>query len=276
MKLSIITPCYNAVRYLDETVQSVLNQNAVKSGRVELEYWIVDGASSDGTMNLLSRYKDAQINILSENDNGMYDALTKGLKRVSGDLVAYINAGDYYHPSAFDVIADIMCDSSVKWLTATNFFYNEKSQVVDWFQPRRYKKNFIAQGVYGTIFPHIQQESTFWRRELLEYVDLEVLSKQRYAGDFLLWKQFCAHAELDIVKAQIAGFKVHDGQLSEALNMYTLEMKEISPTMLSWRIRIAAKIESLLQAMPGPFRRMVGAERIYQYNYVTKSWAIHS
>ncbi|MBC7405206.1 MAG: glycosyltransferase [Cytophaga sp.] len=274
MKISIITPCYNAERYLDETVQSVLSQNAVKSGRVELDYWIIDGASTDGTQALIAKYKDCEVNIISERDAGMYDALAKGFKRVNGDIVAYLNAGDYYHPTAFDVIADIMSKPNVKWLTATNFIYNENSQIVEWVQPQRYKSNLIAQGAYGTVLPFIQQESTFWRRELLEIVNFENLAKLRYAGDFFLWHQFCKHAELDIVKAHISGFKVHEGQLSQIGGAYLAEMKLIAPAVSSWQLWLAAKFESIVQALPGRLRRLIGIERIYEFNRRKKCWSI--
>src|SRR6185369_3797077 len=105
MKFSIITPCRNAERYIGETIESVITQR----GDFDLEYFVIDGASSDRTMEIARGYEHAlrngsfqaacrsvRMEVITEPDSGMYDALVKGLSRVSGDVVAYINADDFY------------------------------------------------------------------------------------------------------------------------------------------------------------------------------------
>jgi glycosyltransferase involved in cell wall biosynthesis len=78
-KISIITPCRNAARFIGETVESVIGQTALFSGRAELEYIVCDGNSSDGTPDIVRSYGNKSIKIVSEPDAGMYDALSKGL-----------------------------------------------------------------------------------------------------------------------------------------------------------------------------------------------------
>src|SRR4051812_31871209 len=106
MKFTIVTACRNAAAYIEETVRSVLAQPIFTSGRCALEYLVCDGASTDGTLEALSRYEAPGLKVVSEPDGGFYDALAKGLQRASGDYVAYLNAGDYFHPAGLGVAAD--------------------------------------------------------------------------------------------------------------------------------------------------------------------------
>ncbi|MGH9896702.1 MAG: glycosyltransferase, partial [bacterium] len=131
LRVSIVTPCFNAKPLIGDTVASVLGQRAVESGQVSLEYLVCDGASTDGTVESIQAFKSPCIKLVSEPDGGMYEALVKGLARASGDVVAYLNAGDYYHPNAFDVIVDIFGSRSVSWLTGYNVFYNSRGAMTN-------------------------------------------------------------------------------------------------------------------------------------------------
>jgi glycosyltransferase involved in cell wall biosynthesis len=91
-KLSIITITYQAEKYLERTIQSVLAQG----NRAEIEYIIIDGASKDGTLDLIETYKSQVDQFISEPDKGIYDAMNKGLQRATGDYVIFMNAGDTF------------------------------------------------------------------------------------------------------------------------------------------------------------------------------------
>lgn len=91
MKVSIITVCLNDADVLESTVQSVLAQD-----HKGIEYIIIDGNSSDKTIDIVDRYKDQIAKTISEKDNGIYDAMNKGIAIASGDVVAFLNAGDIY------------------------------------------------------------------------------------------------------------------------------------------------------------------------------------
>ncbi len=91
MKISVITACYNAAATIEDTVKSVLAQEGV-----ELEYIVVDGASTDATMEIMGRYRRGITTLISEPDKGMYDALNKGLANASGEIIAFLNADDVY------------------------------------------------------------------------------------------------------------------------------------------------------------------------------------
>ena len=93
MKISIITVCYNSEATIERTIKSVLAQK-----NIDLEYLIIDGASKDGTLNIIKKYaeKNPFIHFVSENDRGIYDAMNKGISMARGDIVGILNSDDYY------------------------------------------------------------------------------------------------------------------------------------------------------------------------------------
>ncbi len=91
MKISIITVCYNSEKTIEDTIQSVLNQTYKN-----VEYIIIDGASKDATLNIIEKYSNQITKIISEPDKGIYDAMNKGVKLASGDVVGILNSDDIY------------------------------------------------------------------------------------------------------------------------------------------------------------------------------------
>jgi glycosyltransferase involved in cell wall biosynthesis len=226
LKISIITPCLNSLDLLKETTFSVLNQKTYLDETVELEYIIYDGGSQDGTRQWVDRLNHPAVKFFSEKDKGVYDAIAKGFESATGDIVAYLNCGDYYGPYTFSILNEVFSKADVKWITGYNTWYNQKGYMISANLPYRYRRDFIYKGIYGHLMP-IQQESTFWQRELLEYIDMKRLSQFKLAGDYYLWQQFSRIAELKIVKAYLSGFRKHSGQLSENKLLYKAELKEI-------------------------------------------------
>ncbi|MCF0256256.1 MAG: glycosyltransferase [Bacteroides heparinolyticus] len=101
---SIVTVCYNAEAELEDTIQSVIAQTYR-----HVEYIIVDGASKDGTLAIIERYKGRIARVVSEPDKGLYDAMNKGLRLATGDYVCFLNAGDCFHEdSTLQQMADCL------------------------------------------------------------------------------------------------------------------------------------------------------------------------
>lgn len=99
--VSIITVCLNSKKYLEQTIQSVINQTYDN-----IEYLVIDGGSTDGALDVIKKYHHIIDHWLSEPDKGIYDAMNKGTELSSGDLVAFINSGDYYHDP--DSVRDVV------------------------------------------------------------------------------------------------------------------------------------------------------------------------
>lgn len=99
--ITVITVVYNGEKYLEETILSVINQSYEN-----IEYIIIDGGSTDGTLDIIKKYEDKIAYWVSEKDNGIYDAMNKGIKQSKGDLIGMINADDYYEKDTLLFVAD--------------------------------------------------------------------------------------------------------------------------------------------------------------------------
>ena len=101
-KISIVTPSFNQAEFLEQTICSVLNQNYPN-----LEYIIIDGGSTDGSVEIIKKYADKFTYWVSEKDNGQYDAINKGFSHTTGDIMGWINSSDIYYPWTLSMIAEI-------------------------------------------------------------------------------------------------------------------------------------------------------------------------
>lgn len=238
MKISVITPAKNSEQFIAETVESVINQQ----GNFEVEYFIIDGGSSDRTLEICQEYKKQLKNferkifcnsidfkIISEPDVGMYDALTKGLKLVTGEIVCYINADDFYLPNAFSCVSEIFSKyDTISWVTGLPIRYNNQGQVINFFIPWQYNSRLILKGSYGNQLSMIQQESVFWRSELNTGIDFGKLKNYKLAGDYFLWHSFARQGvQLFIIDSFLSGNRLRSGQLSENKELYYKEFNRI-------------------------------------------------
>ena len=216
MKFSIITSCFNAEKYISETIKSVCEQSEIINGNCELQYIIIDGNSTDNTNLIIEEHKKKYPEIVHiiEEDKGLYDGLSKGFKKVSGDVMGYLNAGDFLNKSAFSVLKNVFSDNKVSWATGLKVLYNQKSEVTNVQIPYNYRSNLIRCGAYGKYLPFIQQESTFWRPNLLKDLDLDFFKSLKRSGDMYLWFNFAKKNKLFIINSYLSGFKYHDNQLT--------------------------------------------------------------
>jgi glycosyltransferase involved in cell wall biosynthesis len=278
-RISIVTPCYNAEKFIEETATSVLNQTAILNGRCELEYIICDGASNDDTISILEKLRSTikqyniKININSEKDTGMYDALSKGLQSVSGNICAYLNAGDYYSKYAFDVLLDLEELYKWRWITGLNVVYNRFSQIIEVKLPYRYRNKLLNCGIYGKKLPFIQQESTFWNADLNRHIDFDCLANFKLSGDYYLWSLFAKYEELKIVVSYLGGFRKIKGQLSENKNNYFAEFNKIikNPSLYDYAWTLLDKV---CWALPNKIKKRLNRNSLYRYNCNNDKWEL--
>lgn len=272
-KISIITPCLNAERHIGETIESVIGQSAILSGRAELEFIICDGSSTDMTVAVIDSYgkNNNSIKLLSEPDSGMYAALTKGLKRASGDIVAYLNAGDFYNRYAFDIVLDLFEQKQVRWLTGYNVHYNDKSYFLNAKLPFKYRRDFFASGFYGTRLIFVQQESTFWDASLNRCLDYDVLATYKYAGDYYLWSRFARECDLQIVEAYLGGFRIEKGQLSGNREAYLMEMIPLTTRPHIFQFLLAA-FDRCMWYAPVECKKWFNRDGLFRYDHELQEW----
>lgn len=241
-KISIITPVYNRVRMIEQTIRSVLGQNYPN-----LEYIIIDGGSTDGTVDVIRKYADELVRgerlevkgsengnaavhalrWLSEPDNGMYYAIMKGMAMATGEVVAWINSDDMYHTNALHIVGQIFAQlPEVEWLTGTPTLYNAEGLCVKTFPTQYWSWERFKRG----DFRWLQQESTFFRKSLFDRVG-GLNMQYRLAADFELWCKMFQVSKLYSVNTILGGFRQHGEQLSiEGQNRYEAEVKAICQT----------------------------------------------
>jgi len=124
IKLSIVTPSYNQSPYLEKTIQSVINQNYPN-----LEYIIMDGGSTDGSVEIIKKYSDIITYWESKPDKGQADAIYRGFERSTGDIIAWINSDDYYLEWAFSHVEEFFAQHpDTQWVVGDGIFVDESNR----------------------------------------------------------------------------------------------------------------------------------------------------
>src|SRR5687767_838449 len=168
--IAIVIPSFNQGQYAETALRSVLDQ-----GYRPLECVVVDGGSTDGTLEILKRYEARLTAWVSERDHGPYDAFGKGVALTSGEIIGWMNTDDAYLPGALAVVGDIFAQfSQVEWLTTLfPLHIDTRGRIIRADRTPGYNREGFLAGEYlpqpgAFSLGYIQQESTFWRRSLWE------------------------------------------------------------------------------------------------------------
>ena len=251
-KISIVTPTYQSAKYLEKCIQSIISQNYDN-----FEHIIVDGGSTDGTLDIIKKYENQYpMKWVSEKDNGMYDAINKGFQMADGEIFAWLNSDDEYLPWAFQTMNKVMWDDSVSWCTTgPAFFANEEGMFFftnRTLGPRSYSRKLLKKGWYnGIILGFVQQEATFWTRDLWEKSN-GLNPTMRYAGDYWLWRKFAEFETLYSINTVISVFRKRSGQLSSNTSAYNSELPKVSGVL---KFLGKTKLISLVFNLLHPFHR---------------------
>src|SRR6516162_4083534 len=204
-KITVVTPVFNSARYLEAAIRSVLSQ-----AYPNLEYIIVDGGSTDGSVEIIRKYESQLCWWGSEPDRGMYDALNKGFERSSGELMGWISATDMLHAGSLFVVGSVFqAFPEVEWITGRPTGFTDDGMAAQVLKLRRWSRMTFLAGANR----YIQQESTYWRRTLWERAGSRVDDSRRNGNDFELWVRFFRYAKLYSVDALIGGFRSHPDSL---------------------------------------------------------------
>lgn len=219
-RISIVTPCLNAAAHLEQAMASVLSQ-----GYPNLEYVVVDGGSSDGSVEMIRRHADRLAWWVSEPDRGHADALNKGFARTSGEIMGWINADDALHVGSLRLLARLFGEfPEMEWLTGQASHLDEHGSIV-WVRPPQVWSRL---GFLAGDYRWIQQESTFWRRSLWQRAGARISEEHQLACDFELWVRFFRHARLFATDGLLGAFRFHGGSRSrQRIEDYEREAREI-------------------------------------------------
>lgn len=210
-RITIISPTLNHACFIEQTINSVLNQKYP-----DLEYIVVDGGSTDGTMEILKKY-DKYVTWISETDNGQVDAINKGLRKADGEIVAYLNTDDFYAPGALLKIGTFFRDNPTAQIVTG------KCQNVDIVgKPIRsiitiYKNAwlFLGNTQFLKILNYIAQPATFWRKSLHSSIGYFNLS-YRYAMDYDFWLRAVSNEKLHFINSYLASFRIHPASITSS------------------------------------------------------------
>ena len=197
---SIVTPVFNGERYLEETIDSVINQSID-----DYEYIVVDNNSKDNSIEIVKK-KIKYINkFISEKDEGMYDALNKGFSFCKGKYFYWLNSDDYLENKyALENLKKYLVKNpKISWLNGnTNFKFENKNISLKFF-PYQYPRKIIKNGfAHNCGWGFIQQESTIFSKKLFYNVG-GFDKKYKMAGDYFLWKKFSQTEKLYSINISI-------------------------------------------------------------------------
>ncbi|GEM_PF-510573 len=204
--ITIITPSLNQADFIERTIHSVLSQK----GDFDLEYIVIDGGSTDGTVHLLEQYGD-KIKWISERDNGQSDAVRKGIAMSSGEIIGWLNSDDVYLPGTLQKMADYFTMyPACQWLYGRcRIIDDDDHEIRRWIT---YYKNFMMRRFsYNKLLIEnfISQPAVFVKRSLIEKEGFTDPSLN-YVMDYDLWLRLARTIPPGIVNDYLACFRVHD------------------------------------------------------------------
>jgi len=226
-KITIVTPSYNQGKFIEETILSVISQNYPN-----LEFFVIDGGSSDETLEILKKY-DKYINYwVSEKDGGQSDAINKGLKRSTGEILTWLNSDDQFH-------------DNVLFSIALSFVLNRKDLIVgicDVYKEGVKKKRHISSFGGGELpindllnlegswnkGEFFFQPEVFFSRRIWEISGAHVKTNLFYSMDYELWCRFAINkASVHRIGKSLIKFREHEGQKTSATDKFKSELKDV-------------------------------------------------
>ena len=201
---TIITPNLNMARFLPETIESVLI-NMVPGD----QYFIIDGGSKDGSVEIIRHYESRLSGWVSEHDCGYADAIAKGFSRATGDYLCWINSGDIYLKGALNVARRFLSNTEADLIFGDDLYIDEQSRVIShsWGSVRSLRRMML----FGGWTP--LQDACFWRRSLYDRVG-GIDSTLKYAADYDFFLRASLAGQCVYVPKIFSAFRRHEGQKS--------------------------------------------------------------
>ncbi|MAY01608.1 MAG: glycosyl transferase [Gammaproteobacteria bacterium] len=220
-RISIVTPTFNSSEFFESTIKSIRSQEYRN-----FEWIVIDGGSTDNTINLIKENSDIISYWVSEPDTGMYDAIRKGFEIASGEIGYWLNSDDILLPWALQTVVNIFIrNPSCHWLTGFCTSMGTKNIPEPWL-PIVFPQSILKRGYgHGKAWGFIQQESTFFNMNLYRKVG-GINPSYKLAGDFDLWNKMACMVRLYTIRVELGCFRIHKNQLSSDMERYYEEVIE--------------------------------------------------
>lgn len=200
----MITPSFNQGCYLERTIRSVLNQK----GDFELEYLVVDGGSTDESVGILKRYGD-RLKWVSERDRGQSDAINKGFRMASGEILAWLNSDDTYEPGALASVAEAYREAPFEWCFGDCRIIDEQDREIR-KAITRYKESQSRRYTFSRLLRRdfISQPSTFFTAGVYRETG-DIARELAYSMDYDYWLRLGRKYPPRYVNCYLANFRWH-------------------------------------------------------------------
>jgi len=197
--VSIVTPSCNQARFLEYTIRSVLEQDYPN-----VEYILVDGGSTDGSLDIIHRYAERFAWWVSEKDRGQTDAINKGFARANGHILAWLNSDDTYEPnSVAEAVEYLRGRPDVGMVYGDANFIDQNGAVIGRFSAAQTDYKRLRRG-----YVHIPQQASFWRADLWKKVG-PLDPSFFFAMDYDLWVRLAAQTPIQYTPRLWANFRLH-------------------------------------------------------------------
>ena len=230
--VSIVTPSFNQANFLESTILSVIEQDYPS-----LEYIVVDGGSTDGSLDIIQKYDDRISHWSSEPDAGQTEAINKGFARASGDILAYLNSDDLYRPGAVSEAVEFLSKhAEVGMVYGDADYINEAGLTIGKFSAAQTDYRRLRRG-----YVHIPQQAAFFRAELWDRVG-PLDPTFQFAMDYDLWVRIAALGPIRYHRRNWASFRLHG-------KAKTLSAAELCwPEMIRVHRRLGGSVISVIYA----------------------------
>ena len=219
-KITVITPSYNQEQFIEETIRSVLLQNYPN-----LEYIIIDGGSTDKSIEIIRKYGKYLTYWVSEKDRGQSHAINKGFAKSSGDILCWINSDDLLKPGALEFVARSFANISIPaWLIGSSELVDSMGKLIN----LRIPENVTLEGVLMWNENWFAQQSTFWTRPMWNAVS-QIDESLHYVMDFALWLKMFGVAEPLLTKELLSSYRYQED--AKCLTQPSKVLEEVQATL---------------------------------------------